>query len=183
MSPSEGLVYKPYPGPGYTGAVYGGYRPFGQGPPDVTFMNPAYGVPDFHQAIAVPPFIPPGGYPYFPPHGVPAMYQSASVSAVEQKNGATLHVRKPQPFRERELESSPGEKAQEIIKEKFAEERDTLFFSFTVPIVSKEVLKSLETRQKPQVIRVVPHNPRFATVSAARIFQSIQEERKRYDLV
>lgn len=219
MSPSEGLVYKPYPGPGYTGAVYGGYRPFGQGPPDVTFMNPTYGVPDFHQAIAVPPFIPPGGYPYFPPHGVPAVYQSASVSAVEQvnqfaahgsrnqngnssleeanfntrnqsscnltnqKNGATLHVRKPQPSRERELESSPGEKAQEIIKEKSAEGRDTLSSSFTVPIVSEEALKSLETTQKPQVIRVVPHNPRSATVSAARIFQSIQEERKRYDLV
>jgi len=53
----------------------------------------------------------------------------------------------------------------------------------TVLLVSEEVFKSLETRQKPQVIRVVPHNPRSATVSAARIFQSIQEERKRYDLV
>jgi EARLY FLOWERING 3 protein len=31
------------------------------------------------------------------------------------------------------------------------------------------------------VIKVVPHNRRSATESAARIFQSIQEERKQYD--
>ncbi|CAK8569820.1 unnamed protein product [Lathyrus sativus] len=206
MSPSEGLIYKPYPGPGFPGAVYGGYEPFGHSPPDGTFMNPAHGVPNFHQAIAMSPFIPPSSYAYFPPHGVPAMNQSASVA--EQVNqfvaqgsrdrngnsslvgadfdthnsGAVLHVTKSRPSRERELVSSPNEKAQGIRIEKSSEGRDTFPSSFTVPLASDEVFQSLETRQKPQVIRVVPHNPRSATVSAARIFQSIQEERKQSDL-
>lgn len=221
MSPSEGLVYKPYPGPGFTGPMYGGCGPFGPGPPNGAFMNPAYGIPDFHQAVAVSPFIPPGSYAHFPPHCVPAMNQSASGSVVEQanrfaaqvshdsngnsslvgasfnthnqsscnltnqKNGATLHITKFQPSIERELQgiptSRPNEK--EIRIEKSAEGRDALSPSFTAPSVSEEVFQSLETKQKPQVIRVVPHNPRSASVSAARIFQSIQEERKQYDLV
>jgi EARLY FLOWERING 3 protein len=214
MSPSEGLVYKPFPGPGFNGAVYGGCGPFRQGPPDGTVMNPTYGVPNFHQAIAVSPFIPPSSYAYFSPHGMPAaMNQSASGSVVEQasqfvahgshdqnsnsslvgadfdthshnlspcnlsnqKFGTISHVKKSRPTRERELAGSPSEKAQGIRIEKSS--------SFTVPLVSDEDFQSFETRQKPQVIRVVPHNSRSATVSAARIFQSIQEERKQYDLV
>ncbi|KAL5071721.1 hypothetical protein RYX36_022608 [Vicia faba] len=212
MSPSEGLVYKPYPGPGFPGAVYG--------PPDGTFMNPAYGVPNFHQAIAMSPFIPPSSYAYFPPPGMPAMNQSVSGSVAEQVNqfvaqgsrernsnsplvgadfdthnqssrnfsnqnsGAISHVTKSRPSRERELACSPNEEAQGIRIEKSSEGRDARPSSFTVPLVSDEVFQSVETRQKPQVIRVVPHNnPRSATVSAARIFQSIQEERKQYDLL
>ncbi|XP_045824714.1 protein EARLY FLOWERING 3-like [Trifolium pratense] len=212
MSPSEGLVYKPFPGLGFNGPVYGGCGPFGQGPLDGTVMNPTYGVPNFHQAIAVSPFIPPSSYAYFPPHGVPAaINQPTSGSVVEQatqfvahgshdqnnnsslvgagfdthnqtpcnlsnqKFGTISHVTKSRPTRERGLAGSPGEKAPGIRIEKSS--------SFTVPLVSDEVVQSLETRQKPQVIRVVPHNSRSATVSAARIFQSIQEERKQYDLV
>jgi EARLY FLOWERING 3 protein len=92
-----------------------------------------------------------------------------------QKFGTISHVKKSRPTRERELAGSPSEKAQGIRIEKSS--------SFTVPLVSDEDFQSFETRQKPQVIRVVPHNSRSATVSAARIFQSIQEERKQYDLV
>ena len=44
-------------------------------------------------------------------------------------------------------------------------------------------LQAVETRQQTQVIKVVPHNRKSATESAARIFQSIQEERKQHDLV
>ncbi|XP_058725074.1 protein EARLY FLOWERING 3-like [Vicia villosa] len=86
MSPSEGLIYKPYPGPGFPGAAYGGYQSFGHSPPDGALMNPAYGVPNFHHAIAMSPFIPPSSYAYFPPHGVPAMNQSASGLVPEQVN-------------------------------------------------------------------------------------------------
>lgn len=39
----------------------------------------------------------------------------------------------------------------------------------------------VETVGPPHVIRVVPHNARSATASVARIFQSIQQERKQYD--
>ncbi|KAJ1442761.1 protein EARLY FLOWERING 3-like [Sesbania bispinosa] len=223
MSPTEGLVYKPYPGPGFTGAMYGGCGPYGQGPLDGTFMNPSYVVPAFHQMIGVSPFIPPGSHAYFPPHGVPATNQSASGSAVEQvnqfsaqgshgqnghssveganfnthkqsscnlpvkRNGAILHATKFQASKESELQgitvSSPSEMAQGIRTRKIAEARDAHSPSHMVPLVSEGVLKSLETRQQTQVIKVVPHNRRSATESAARIFKSIQEERKQYDFV
>ncbi|MCI23189.1 protein EARLY FLOWERING 3-like, partial [Trifolium medium] len=41
MSPSEGLVYKPYPGPGFTGTNFGGCGPFGAAPSGGAFMNPS----------------------------------------------------------------------------------------------------------------------------------------------
>ncbi|MCI77387.1 early flowering 3/high response, partial [Trifolium medium] len=53
MSPSEGLVYKPYPGPGFTGTNFGGCGPFGAAPSGGAFMNPSYGIPP-------PPETPPG---------------------------------------------------------------------------------------------------------------------------
>lgn len=39
------------------------------------------------------------------------------------------------------------------------------------------------SKHQTRVIKVVPHNPRTATESAARIFQSIQEEKKHLQLV
>ncbi|KAI4380881.1 hypothetical protein MLD38_007020 [Melastoma candidum] len=41
----------------------------------------------------------------------------------------------------------------------------------------------VEAVQSTRVIKVVPHNPRSARESVARIFLSIQEERKQYDSV
>ncbi|PKI72516.1 hypothetical protein CRG98_007119 [Punica granatum] len=47
VSPSEGLVYKPYPGPGYVGPYNGQGPNDGQGtaPFVSSFMGPAYGIP------------------------------------------------------------------------------------------------------------------------------------------
>lgn len=212
MSPSEGLVYKPYPGPEFTGTMHGGCGvPFGQAPIGTTFMNPAYQFPASHQVVGVSPFVPPASHAYFPPYGMPVMNQAASGSAVEpvnqfaaqgshgqnghssveganfnthpnqsssnlpvQRNGATLHVKKSQASKERQLQgsttSSPSEMAQGISAGKIAEGRDAQ----SLP------LPSVATRQQTQVIKVVPHNRKSATESAARIFQSIQEERKQH---
>ncbi|TKY57945.1 EARLY FLOWERING 3 [Spatholobus suberectus] len=215
MSPTEGLVYKPYPGPGFTGTMHGGCGgTFGQAPLGATFMNPAYQFPASHQVVGVSPFAPPASHAYFPPHGMPVMNQAASGSPVQQvnrfaaqgshgqnghssveganfnthhnqsssnlpvqMNGATLHVNKFCASKERQLQgssaSSPSEMAQGIRARNNTEGSDAHSLS----------LHSVETRQQTQVIKVVPHNRRSATESAARIFQSIQEERKQHDIV
>ncbi|KAL2317888.1 hypothetical protein Fmac_031764 [Flemingia macrophylla] len=211
MSPSEGLVYKPYPGPEFMGTMHGGCGgPFGQPPLGATFMNPAYQFPASHQVAGVSPFVPPS-HAYFPPYGMPVMNQATSESAVKpvnqfalqgslgqnghssveganfnthhnqsssnlpvQRNGVTLHVKRLQASKERQLQGSttsgPSEMAQGISAGKIAEGSD----AHSLP------LHSVETRQQTQVIKVVPHNPKSATESAARIFQSIQEERKQH---
>ncbi|KAG4931515.1 hypothetical protein AAZX31_17G217800 [Glycine max] len=215
MSPSEGLVYKPYPGPGFKGTMHGGCGgPFGQAPLSATFMNPAYQFPASHPVVGVSPFVPPASHTYFAPFGMPVMNQATSGSAVEQvnqfaaqgshgqnghssvegadfnthhnqsssnlpvqKNGARLHVKKSQALKERGLQgstrSSPSEMAQGIRAGKIADGSDAQSLS----------LHAVETRQQTQAIKVVPHNRKSATESAARIFQSIQEERKQHDLV
>ncbi|KAJ1423468.1 protein EARLY FLOWERING 3-like [Sesbania bispinosa] len=218
MSPSEGLVYKPYPGPGFTGTNCGGCGPFGG-----TFMNPAYGIPASYQGIGVPPDTPPGSHAYFPPYGMPVMNAAISESAVDQvnqfsalgsreqnghlpggeadhnthnqsscnlpvqRNGATSQVMYYKTYKEFELQgstaSSPSEMAQGVSTGQIAEGRDVLPLFPTVPVEPEGVPQSVESGQRTRVIKVVPHNRRTATESAARIFQSIQEERKQYDSV
>ncbi|KAF7830491.1 protein EARLY FLOWERING 3-like [Senna tora] len=210
MTSSEGLVYKPYPGPGFTGAACGGFGPFGPTPLGGNFMNPAYGVPASNNGIGVQPETLPGNHAYFPPYGMPVMNPAMSGLAVEQMNyvaatgshghlsgeGANFNahnqssynlpvqrnetisnVMKIQASKGSELQgstaSSPSEMAQGISTGQIAEGRDALPLFSMAP----------ETRQQTRVIKVVPHNPRSATESAARIFQSIQEERKQYDSV
>ncbi|KAL2346522.1 hypothetical protein Fmac_000522 [Flemingia macrophylla] len=208
MTPSEGLVYKPYPGPGFTGT--GCPSPLGG-----AFMNPGYGIPT-HQGDT-----PPGSHGYFSPYGMPFMNAAMSESAVEQvnqfsapgscgrngqlsrgeghlnsnnqgscnlpvqKNGVTSHALKCQTSKDFELQgstaSSPGEMAPALSTGKIAEGRDVLPLFPMVPAESESVPQSLESGQQTRVIKVVPHNRRSATESAARIFQSIQEERKQYD--
>lgn len=224
MSPSEGLVYKPYPSPGFTGSMCGGFGPFGPVPMSNTFMNPVYGVPASQEAIGVPPYIPPGSHhAYFPPYGMPVMNQAVSGSAVEQanhfaalgshvqnghssadranvsahnhgssnlpvqRNGSASHVRKSQASKESELQGSstgsPSERAQGTrTRQQIAEGRDAHSPFLMAPVVSDGTNQSLETRQQTRVIKVVPHNARSATESAARIFRWIQEERKQYDV-
>ncbi|CAJ2643838.1 unnamed protein product [Trifolium pratense] len=214
MSPSEGLVYKPYPGPGFTGTNLGACGPFGSAPSGGAFMNPSYGIPP-------PPETPPGSHPYFPPYGgMPFMKAAASESVVEQvnqlsaggqnrhlseveadcskhnqssgnlpvqRNGATSNVMYRQRSKEFDLQmstaSSPSEMAQEMSTGQVAEGRDALPLFPMVPAEPEAVSHSLETGQQTRVIKVVPHNRRSATESAARIFQSIQEERKQYDIL
>ncbi|KAK1314659.1 Protein EARLY FLOWERING 3 [Acorus calamus] len=85
MSPSEGLVYKPYAGPF---------------PPAIGFMSPVLGAtpPDLmHASYSVPP--PPNYFPH--PYGLPMMnpnHQLVSPPAVEQVST----VVKPQPDRQPE---------------------------------------------------------------------------------
>ncbi|XP_062019523.1 protein EARLY FLOWERING 3 [Rosa rugosa] len=215
MSPSEGLIYKPYNGPGFVGAACGGCGPFGSSSMPGNFIKPAYGVPgSHHQGMGVLPVPHPT---YFPPYGMSVMNPTMSSSAVEQmnwfagpgmhgstdqlsgnsnlqhqsscnmptpKNGAIPHAMKSRASNPSELQgstgNSPGDRAP-VATDQNADESDALQLFPSVPAVPERVPQPHDTNQATQVIRVVPHNPRSATASAARIFQSIQEERKQYD--
>ncbi|XP_054819126.1 protein EARLY FLOWERING 3 [Prosopis cineraria] len=237
LSPSEGLVYKPCPGPGFTGTACGGYGHFGPGFLGGAFMNHAYGVPASHQGFGVPTDTPPSSHAYFPGYDMPVMTPAISGSAVEQKNqfaGPGSHgkngrlsgkgdncnsnsnaynqsscnlppvqksgtiaqslVKKFQASKACELQgstaSSPGKMAQEISSTgQIVEGKDALpLFPMASPVfpeaeAERAPRSTLEIGQRTRAIKVVPHNPRSATESAARIFKSIQEERRRYDSV
>ncbi|KAK6116847.1 hypothetical protein DH2020_049413 [Rehmannia glutinosa] len=196
MSLSEGLVYKPYPGPAFVGSACGGCGGPGLGPnpPMGNFLNPAYGIP-------APSFPPAGPYGYFPPYGMPITNISAfSGSSVKQMNGPTIpnqisageinigiqnrNRASPDGFSEdievqASISSSPVERLQE---RKSMEEINVLPLFPTSPLIDDGPNASGPELDRPtQVIKVVPHNARSACESAARIFQAIQEGRKQYD--
>ncbi|XP_057775888.1 protein EARLY FLOWERING 3-like isoform X2 [Salvia miltiorrhiza] len=233
MTPSEGLVYKPYPGPypgpGFVGPTCGGGGPPGPNPAMGSFMTPPYGMaaPHPHPHYQPPPFPPSGPSGYFPTYGMLPIMNAAAMSnsSVEQMNprpipsqasageasvgvqhqnvsstpprhkkraftdGTTssLHVsRDAEPVRAfTDGTSSPVERLQDSRGSNDAERANELPLFPTAP--SSGTRRCSPARPEPdrptQVIKVVPHNARSATESAARIFQSIQEERKQYDFV
>ncbi|KAF5452043.1 hypothetical protein F2P56_027082 [Juglans regia] len=223
VSPSEGLIYKPYPGPGFMGTACGGYGPFSPAPLTGNFMNSAYGgVPThpYHQGIGNLPNTSLVGQTYFPTYGMPVMHPAMPGSGVEQvnqyagpglhgqtqvsvggansnmqhqsscnmpnsTNGASPQVGKFQAAKDGELQgstaSSPCERPQGVGTGYTSKGEDALPLFPMASVVPEAAPQLHETDQTARVIKVVPHNPRTATESAARIFQSIQEERKQYD--
>lgn len=216
MTPSEGLVYKPYPGPGFAGPVPGPNPAMGN------FLTPAYGIPAQHPhpQYPLPPFAPsgpsgPGQQGYFPTYGVPMMNAAAvSNSSVEQMNPrpipsqasageasvgvrqqsrpsknqtfldgrSSLHVSRDVDRIRASRESSPIERMEDS-RGSNETERDNVLPLFPTAPSSDGPRPGPEPDRPSQVIKVVPHNARSATESAARIFQSIQKERKQYDFV
>ncbi|KAM7490500.1 hypothetical protein LguiA_033421 [Lonicera macranthoides] len=231
MSPSEGLVYKPYPGPGFMNPVCGGYGPQGPTPVMGNFLN--YGVPPpphhHYQGLGLTtPFTPPMGHGYFPPFGMPIMNPPGSGSVSEQGpncqlsgGGSTFNVPyqgscntpsqknrdasnpvKPHASKDSELQfstaSSPSERQGAVahvggggatkgrnaatnLGGAATDGGNALPLFPTSPVAQVPEDAGPQTREADQVarvIRVVPHNARSATESVARIFQSIQEERK-----
>ncbi|XP_028058709.1 protein EARLY FLOWERING 3-like [Camellia sinensis] len=152
MSPSEGLIYKPYyPGHGLLGPVCRGCGHPGS--------NPMMGISG-------------------------SLHQN-SCNVPTQKSGAISNDVKQPASSESEFlgstASSSGERAQE-----FGSKRRnvlTLFPTSPIPVVhfAEGSAELQDTCQPTRVIKVVPRNARSATESTARIFQSIQEERKQCD--
>lgn len=172
MSPSEGLIYKPYnPGHGFMSPLWGGCGlPLGTNPMMGNFVNPAYCVPSSH-------------YPYqgfgVPPYGMPFV------------NGAISNVVKPHATKERsELQgistaSSPTVGARGITVSPTTGGRNALphFLTSQAVNVPAEAPQLHVTDKPARVIKVVPRNAMSATESVAQIFQSIQEGRKQGDSV
>nr|WAQ69509.1 EARLY FLOWERING 3 [Pyrus x bretschneideri] len=222
MSPSEGLVYKPYNGPGFMGGpVCGGCGPYGSTPMMGNFVKPSYGVPSHHlQGMGVLP-VPPSlnGHTYFPPYGMSVMNPAMPSSAVEQmhwfagpvshghtdqssgggansnlqhqsscnmpqKNVTIPNAKRLQPSNDSGLQGSTanntGDRAP-MRTDQNPEGSDALQLFPMAPVIPDGVPQSHDIGQPMRAIKVVPHNPRTATASAARIFQSIQAERKQQD--
>lgn len=218
MSPSEGLVYKPFPGPEFTSPICGG-GPAGSTPTMGNFFAPTYGVPapnPHYQGMGVP-FAPPTGHGYFRQYGMPVMNPPISSPATEESNQFTLpglqqqlsgvvdnfniqhqdssnvlnekndnfpDVVRFQTTKDNELQASTASSPIERTHETATGGRNMLSLFPTSPVTDNRdgSPQACVPDNPARVIKVVPHNARSATESVARIFQSIQQERKQYDL-
>ncbi|KAL3840839.1 hypothetical protein ACJIZ3_025430 [Penstemon smallii] len=177
-SPSEGLIYKPYTGPcpptaGIMSPVFGNCGPIGLNSVAGKMPGPRF------SGTAL-------GQSYLQPYAMPLL--NASSANLEPEQVTPFDVNLTIPCRSScSLSSKPSGVVSECSKGSEVQgssatspdrfQGDVLSLFPTTPSV--QVSKDKCTEQKVQVIKVVPHNPRLATESAARIFQSIQEERKK----
>lgn len=187
MSPTEGLVYKPYPGSC-------GPPPIGNFP-----TPPMYGIPPPPHQYPMSSFPPFGPHGYFSPYAMPIMTTPTfSGSSVDQTNPPhvptpTVPIQKDMAVRNG-LNSNAGEETEvqgssvscpserETSRQGSNGRRNMLPLFPTAP--AKDVGPEVPVAEKPsRVIKVVPHNSMTASESAARIFRSIQEERKQFDAV
>lgn len=212
MTPTEGLVYKPYPAPGFMNPTYG---PPGSTPVMGNYPNYGLPAPQYpYQGPGPASFPHPASHGYFPPFGMPVMHppfggpmenmehfnvqNQASCNVPSQKNGDMPSQKngdipkavKLNPSKNTEVQlstaSSPSERKQKSRpahteeRTAYTEERrsDALPLFPTSPV---NQVANAGTDRPTRVIKVVPHNARSATESVARIFQSIQEERRHHD--
>ncbi|MBA0587519.1 hypothetical protein Gorai_000646 [Gossypium raimondii] len=208
MSPSEGLVYKPYTWPipptaGLLTPVYGSCGIVNLGVSGRDFSNTAKNLAASHQHdIEILRTDPPISQTNFPHYGMPVMNPSVTGSALEQmsrviavQSKANFTMAQPSSCNtssqlsqaisystqklpapnETEIQgttaSSPSDRAKV----------DALPLFPTEPPTTAANCDARTHQQRTKVIKVIPHNRVSATESAARIFQSIQEERKQYD--
>ncbi|KAK9079828.1 hypothetical protein SSX86_001501 [Deinandra increscens subsp. villosa] len=208
MSPSEGLVYKPYPAPGFMNPGYGGYGPPGSMPMiGHNFAN--YGAPpqDHHQYegfMGVNPFTPPplpSSQGYFPAYGGVQMTKPSVSSSTKfgpsnpHNQGSTnAPVEKNRPvvpnivklnndnnaIKDTEVQGSTASSRSDRTKDRSALRLFPTSPHASSPAPAPEPAPVETAATPPRVIKVVPHNAWSATASVARIFKSIQEERKQY---
>ncbi|TXG46441.1 hypothetical protein EZV62_028059 [Acer yangbiense] len=189
---SEGLVTRQSNFGSYSGnasnacfvaPVYGSCGPVSLTPAGGHFLSTAYGVLASHQqGIGILPGNPPLGQTYFPPYGMPVMNPSISSSAVKQMSPFPGTWTKDNHLSVGDINfimpnqsscdmSSQMSRAISCCLGKFQDSKES---ECTHRI---KMLKPMSSSHG----KVVPHNPRLATESAAWIFQSIQEGRKQYD--
>ncbi|KAF8045637.1 hypothetical protein N665_4582s0001 [Sinapis alba] len=216
MSPSEGLIYKPHPGPGgHTGPVCGGY--YGHFMPAPMIMG------SFMGGGGSLPF---PGNGYFPPYGImptmmnpygsgqqqqqqpneqmnqfahPGNLQYASAVNTQQQSSVNEAISQQQPTksyprarksRQRSRGSSPSGPEGISGTNSFRplsvvdddnNEPEQMMTTTTTTTRTTVTQTTRDGGGVTRVIKVVPHNAKLASENAARIFRSIQEERKHYD--
>uniref|UniRef100_A0A2P2LS79 Protein disulfide-isomerase n=1 Tax=Rhizophora mucronata TaxID=61149 RepID=A0A2P2LS79_RHIMU len=207
MSPSEGLVYKPYTGPfpptaGFMAPFYGGCAPMSIAPGNGDFSD--YCLPASHQDGIGIVSRTPLGQNYISAYGLPFTNPSISGSSIEQispfsrahsKDNELSVENIDSVFPRRSSSSMPSQASRVICAGKYQASKGSdiqgstasspsekakgneLPLFPTEPTVLTSDQNSQTNKQYAHVVRVVPHNPRSAMESAARIFQSIQEER------
>lgn len=180
MSPSEGLIYKPYAG---------------QCPPIAAFMAPVcVSVPAAHQQphMGFSPCIP---APYVLPAtnplvsepsadqvrprlgGQPEQHSLSSCNMSNAKRGAAV------PEYPREVQAAAVDGIQGGTASNASRGPPLPLPPAEPAECSRRPPSRSADPQMARVIRVVPHNRRSATESAARIFRSIQRERQQHDSV
>ncbi|KAL6528769.1 Protein EARLY FLOWERING [Orobanche minor] len=196
MSPSEGLVYKPYPVPGFVGPACGGCGPPGSNSLVGSFPAPSYGIP----APQILSFPRAGPHGYFQPYGM-ALTNIAGFSGSSAKQTRMPLFPDQALAHDPDLSAIPGHKSRaspDVLdnlngsenieaqrfkdngERKYVEERNALpLFPVLPPTDGPRLSPNPHEPERPtQVIKVVPHNARSASESAARIFQAIQEGRQ-----
>ncbi|XP_031384657.1 protein HEADING DATE 3B-like isoform X1 [Punica granatum] len=175
VSPSEGLVYKPYTGPGPPGTGIRG--------PVCGLIQPGLGCGREYLNAALGAQ-PPVGPSYFPPYGM-AMTKSVPNQTPDQVSSfGWLNSKGPSEqvsrvvslnlgkSRGREVEGSTASSPSEKLNEELS-----LSLLHTTPLKEKDNSRG-SGKQQTKAIKVVPYNPKRASESATRIFQLIQEERR-----
>lgn len=223
MSPSEGLIYKPHPGPGGPPVCGGYYGHFMPAPMIMgSFMGGGGGgSPPFHPAVGFPSH----GNGYFPPYGImptmmnpygPGQQQQQQQQPNEQMNqfvhpgnlqyASAVNTQQPSSVNEEVSQQHQPT----IPRARKSRQRSTGSSSpsgtnsfrplsvvdhdddnnepngemMTTTTTTTRTTVTQTTRDGggvTRVIKVVPHNAKLASENAARIFRSIQEERKHYD--
>jgi len=210
MSPSEGLVYKPYtghcpPAGSFLAPFYASCAPVSLPSTAGDFMSSPYGIPmpnqPQHMGVPGPPPMPPM---YFPPFSMPVMNTAVSASQqvshvaasrpnghVEQHSRSSCNMSNLRSealsagiwrFHASKGSELQGSSASSPFDRQQGEGRGPAppFPSSSAGNVQPQ--PSTGSRENPgRVIRVVPHTSRTASESAARIFKSIQRERQQND--
>ncbi|XP_027906640.1 ELF3-like protein 2 isoform X5 [Vigna unguiculata] len=207
MSPSEGLVYKPVIGPcppnaGFMAPIYGTCGSVSFNPLSKDASSEAALAPSSHQKFGIlsgsslPQFLPP---PFI--HN-PSSMSASAVEQMGQSNGPENHnscgeVNSAIIYQSSSNISSPTSQVMSRNISTHHSPKDKEPQRSTASSPSKrgsagEVLplfplaptfwqtedRHTQVELQPRVIKAMPHNPKSASESAARIFRSIQEERK-----
>ena len=112
------------------------------------------------------------------------LQHQSSCNMPSRKNVTIPHAKKFQPSNDSGLQGSTANSTgvRALVRtNQNAEGSDALQLLPMVQVIPDGVPQSHDIGQPTRAIKVVPHNPRTATASAARIFQSIQAERKQQD--
>ncbi|KAG6391214.1 hypothetical protein SASPL_148967 [Salvia splendens] len=163
MSPSEGLVYKPYPAPGFPGQGCGSWP----NPATGGFLAPVFTAIPQYPFPSLHPYAPHGYFPYgmpmMSPHSVAAMPTENNLDGLDQHPSEEIEV-------QWSSSSSPSER----------QPSSSVEGANILPVLPTQSRPWVRT---PRVIKVVPRNGVSASESAARIFRSIQQERIQHDSV
>ncbi|CDY62750.1 BnaC01g43670D [Brassica napus] len=163
MSPSEGLVYKPYAGP--------------CPPPPSAFMVPIYGQDSPSRFPASTQF----SHNCFPPRTT-VLDQTNPFGQLQRWSSTSSHMTQAIPF---SLKKSQESNDSEVHGSTASSPPEKHKFDVLPLFPTEPTHHTDEYEQKQQpfsgAIKAIPHNSTSASESAARIFRSIQEERRDSD--
>ncbi|CAH8350994.1 unnamed protein product [Eruca vesicaria subsp. sativa] len=165
MSPSEGLVYKPYTG----------LCP----PPSSAFMVPFYGQDSLDTTFRFPVSTQ-FNHSYFPsPNARTTLDQTNPFGQLQRWSNTSSHMTQAIPFSLKKSEESNDSDVHGSTASSPPEKHKL----DVLPLFPTEPTHHTDEYEKTQqlvrrAIKVIPHNSTSASESAARIFRSIQEERR-----